>query len=245
MAKKQKFFTEESAAMLGDWLRDSQIVDLPKPEQDQAEARALKKLLDDYSAAISKGYHLVMHEIASDPVKKNHLNDFRIDTNIIKQMHNAEDASKLLQEHGVLQGVLGISGETMGEMNRIACNLYDQKKYDQACWILQYMLFLNPYVCYLWQELGLCCQALNQWDEAFWAYGVAINCDPHEKETYSLAVKASLDLKDYEKAREFVQGGLDRFQRQLPNQKNEIKEFLEDLKEYIMAHEHGRIENVG
>ena len=246
MDKKPKLFTEESAAVLGNWLRDAEIVDLPKPiGQDQAEALALKKLLDDYSAAISKGYHLVMHEISSDPVKKYQINDFRIDTHIIKQMRNAEDACRLLQEHGVLQGVLGISGEAMGDMYAIAHNLYEQKKYDQASWVLQYLLFLNPYICFLWQALGRCTQALRQWDESLWAFGVAINCDPREQETYRLAVEACLELKDYEKAREFVQTGLDRYQRALPHQKNEIKEYLEALKEHIYTHERGGLENAG
>ncbi len=158
----------ESLAILSDWLTEGPI-GLPKPEQDLMEALALKKLLDEHSASVSQGYHLVMNEINSDPSMKDRINDFRIDIKIIRQMRHPSEASQLLKEHGVLQGVLGVSGQAMGTMVQIAQNFFEQKKYEQTSWVLQYLLFLNPYICWLWQQLAHCCQAQNRWDEAEWA----------------------------------------------------------------------------
>ena len=234
MVEKSKLFSDESVASFSDWLKENHLVDLAQPQHEDQESLALKKLLEEYSAIISHGYHLVMSEIASDPTKKARINDFRLKTNIIRQMKNPADAGELLKEHGVLQGVLGITGESMGDMYCIAENFFEQKKYDQASWILQYLLFLNPYLCWVWQKLAQCAQAQNQWGEAVWALGVALNCDPKEPELYRLAVDACLEAKEYDQAKEFVQFGLEHSQKLIHQEKAlEIRQFLEGLMEYI------------
>ena len=106
-------------------------------------------------------------------------------------MRHPSEASQLLKEHGVLQGVLGVSGQAMGTHEfRLLRIFFEQKKYEQTSWVLQYLLFLNPYICWLWQQLAHCCQAQNRWDEAEWALGVALNCGPDEPDLYRLAVQA-------------------------------------------------------
>ncbi len=63
--------------------------------------------------------------------------------------------------------------------------------------------------------------------------GVALNCGPDEPDLYRLAVQACLEAKEYQKAKEFVQFGLDYNHKPLHQENAELQEVLEGLMEHI------------
>ncbi len=193
-----ELFDKKSISALNDWLVEEKLID----NQDPVE---LKRLLEDSTDSIARGYQLLLQETQQDEPEPN---PYQIDPKVFEQLKKKKAFQRLMSENLTLQGVFHYTPEMMANLNRIGLQQFHQRHYEQASRIFLYGLYLNPYVAWFWQGLARCYQGMHKVEDALFAHGMAINCQPLDTDLYKTAVQYCLDVQESNKAKALLEHGL-------------------------------------
>lgn len=139
-----------------------------------------------------------------------------------------------LKEKTPLQCCYAYTGDMMAAIYELAVELYKDKKYTQSSDVLQFLITLNPYVCWFWQLLGRIEQAQHRWKEALYIFEIAIGSDPENLECYEDAIKCCLQAGNYEEGVSILDRGLAFIKASKAVKKHEaLKVHLKEMKTYV------------
>ncbi len=65
-----------------------------------------------------------------------------------------------------------------------ACKLVDREEYTEAMVLFNKAVEISPGFSNAYNELGICAENLNQFDEAAWYYAKAVECDPFDADAW-------------------------------------------------------------
>lgn len=108
------------------------------------------------------------------------------------------------KKNGPLSSVadlLGFSFETTKSFYEIGALLYEEKKYEEACCVFQFLSLVQPNTFEIWFSLGLCHQQLKDWFSAVYCYSLASVMNPQQIDPYIFGAECFLAGNDRQNAR--------------------------------------------
>lgn len=133
-----------------------------------------------------------------------------------------------------LQSTCGYSEDMMTAIYDLAVTLYEAKEFSMAFDILNFLITLNPYVCWFWQLLGRIFHAQHKYVEALYAFEVAISCNIEGLEGYQDAVKFCCSAQKYDEAQRILDYGIEVIEGSENSQdRGDLKESLKSMKAYV------------
>ena len=91
----------------------------------------------------------------------------------------------------------------------IILKLQYEKKLKEASNALVFLMMLKPFISGCWITLGDLWTEMNQYDDALYAYLVAINCAPFTLEPYQYAIRFCLAHERKQEALRILDYGID------------------------------------
>ena len=79
-----------------------------------------------------------------------------------------------------MKGVSSEAGYLFGK----ACKLVDYEEYTEAITLLSQAVAISPGFSSAYNELGICAENLNHFDEAAGYYAKAVECDPFDADAW-------------------------------------------------------------
>lgn len=203
-------FNERNLSKIADWLVEEGFIQVPEEAEGHPERETLKQLLEGYTQDLAKGYRLILQALEERPGGEELKQQYAIPEDKVSTLHNPTQAAQLWEEHGVLQGILGYSGDQMAEMHKIGVSAIDAKRCGDGAAIFFYLIYLNQNIPWFWHQLGRAYQGQQELDHATYAYSVAINLEPGTLDLYLSAVRCCIEAKEYERADGILQYGINR-----------------------------------
>lgn len=209
-------FKETQMKTIHNWLKSEGFFESDQPTEEKGgqepERELIQKLLETYTMDITDGYKTVLQTLAKRGKGGALLEEYRISSALIDELAEPRKSMDLWSENIVMQGLLGYTGQQMGEMYQMARDLYHNKEAERARKVCLFLLYLHPYIPWFWQLLGRCWQLQGDTAYASYAYSVAINLEPRSLDLYKDIVSCLIEQEEWDHAESVVQYGLDRLQ---------------------------------
>lgn len=134
-----------------------------------------------------------------------------------------------------LQGVLGLTDETIQSLYKLTCYLYEQQHYEEASGCFFLLTLLNPSCYEFWLGLGNCEYLLGKYVEALLPYSMALEARQDDPLCHILNAKCHMALGNYPLARACLMMAeispvaledVEKVKRQKEAVYNELKRFL-------------------
>lgn len=102
--------------------------------------------------------------------------DFTISQETQKLISNKDWVQKQLLDGKSVQEMLGFSDEVMNQFYTNACQIFENKRYDDASNAFLFLVTINPYHYDYWLGLGAATQHSHDYEAAIDAYEMAAIC---------------------------------------------------------------------
>lgn len=102
------------------------------------------------------------------------------------------------------QEILGYSVHTLELFYLQALSYFDQGAYQNGVALFSLLVLINPGYNHFWVGLGMCHQALTQWEEALRAYSMARLMDPNDPLCHLYASECQSECHNLNEAKEEI-----------------------------------------
>lgn len=143
---------------------------------------------------------------------------------------NSDQLNQKLEEGESLQKIFGISDETLNNLYGIACNLYEEKRFEEAKNAFYFLTCLTPNIQQIWMGLGQTYCELQQYDEAIKNLLHAITLDRTNIDAYLSCLHALYSIHDVDKAKTVCEEGISFCEE---HNFQELNQMLHEAKEVI------------
>lgn len=190
-------FDNKSIKALNHWLVSEQLMTDHNPIE-------LTRLLDEATDSIAQGYQRLLNHTQ----KKHETNPYGLDPKIVEKLKKKKTYQQMLEKHVTFQNIFHYTPEMMAKLGKVAIEELHKHHYEEASQIFLFGLYLNPFVAWFWQGLARCWQGMQKRQEALFAHGMAINCQPLDADLYKAAVNYCLEIDEPGKAKALLEYGL-------------------------------------
>lgn len=179
-----------------DLSRSYQASPLKDEEMHQAEQKALiRSELERHIAKVNRGIEIL---IASKKLSNNVL-DVKSLT-LLSATGEVPDLSK----GELLQDKLQISDETMCEFYQVAFDLFSSHHFDEASAVLNFLVVLNPKVTSFWIGIGMCAEAIEDFERALIAYASALKMNMNDLHSIVYSIRCLKRMGHEREANEII-----------------------------------------
>lgn len=186
----------------------------------------LKNQMRLFKDSFVNGYQLVLENIAAKKPSDEEQSKYMIPDQFFENINQGKDP---LKENETIQDVLGYTNEMMAEIYSLAHHYHEEGNQEKSANLFVYLTTLNPYGGWFWLGLGNALQAQTRYDEALYAFAIALNCIPYESESYCSIARCYLERKNFDEAINILKYGLDVVEI------SKVKDQLKDLEHNLRA----------
>lgn len=108
--------------------------------------------------------------------------------------------ASLLGQEKTAQEIWQVSSSRIEQIYQFACDLYEARRYEDACDLLLLLTALNPQQPSFWIGLGFACQQKADYAAAAVAYEYALALEPQNVELYPYYLKSLCEMGRKEQA---------------------------------------------
>lgn len=166
---------------------------------------------------------------------KDQFDEVSLQTQIKQKLTDIEHFKKELTEKPTAQEALEISNEFMAKLYQVACDLFEQKRYEDSSHAFLFLATLNSHNHDYWVGLGMSTQLCHAYETAIDAYELAALCDISSPVPYFYLAKCLFAIHDRESALQALDLAIETAGES--DEYAELKQQAEAAKEILLKHQ--------